>query len=73
MAIIIFTLTFCVMDIALNIYGFVKRKKVKKDIQYLETLRDWCASTGMNPDDFLNTIKEVQKANQKFIKENMKK
>lgn len=47
---------FCIIDVIMNIREIRKAKERKEQIQYLETLRDWCANTGLHPDEYLKGI-----------------
>lgn len=43
------------------IADIITLRKVRKEKSQLEVLRDWCSNTGLNPNDYIKSLKECSK------------
>ena len=62
----IIVMIIAVVSLAYDLHICKKNMALKED---LEALKEWCATTGKNPDDFINVFNTIRKE----IKESEKK
>ena len=58
----------CCVGVLLCIGDYIIFKKNKALLADLSALKEWCASTGNNPDDYIKMFKKTMKVMRKEVK-----